>query len=518
MIQVDSADFPRGPETRYECMRSVELQLDSLPEPHVASMLQKLSNPGLVVCTDYSGLGQPEYALKRIQDWAYEKHACKSSVEFQRSGDLLPEACKVLAESSPRSTCVFGDMMKRMPKDINAKLNEILQRHRTEQELSMSASVGRQAKQASKRASEKKYLAEAKKLILDEDPAVCTQWQSWCKKHKAMCHVHKFKGTGRGHIRMSIAGITCVDWSSRGIKKGTLGKSCMAFTAYMREVIHTLPDVVLLECVRQYQEGDAILMLEHNYHYTGLVFSPSEIGLPIERYRKFMVFLLRSGSGKELKWKEGLQLCRGTFLAAFGRTKACNGHVFMDGTPDHCVSNAIAQKAAHKFMPPRDQFGRLWTFRDFLTEKTGCRIDKYERILQSACSAKSSGRADDMAETESGDEDASAPGSLGSWPVFCDISQEPGFADIVANVPAFTRRNRIWSLEHNRHLLLEEAMEVMGVPAIMPAQTLGLTAPWPESKEELSESKVRALLGNSMQLTAIATVIVYILAFTDEVE
>lgn len=103
-------------------------------------------------------------------------------------------------------------------------------------------------------------------------------------------------------------------------------------------------------------------------------------------------------------------------------------------------------------------------------------------------------------------------------PVFCDVSQEPRFGDIVANVPALTRKNNIWSLQHSRCLLPEEAMEAMGIPSLLPEQTLGLAAPWSSTKASLPSWKIKELVGNSMQLAAISAVIIYVLASTRKIE
>ena len=217
-------------------------------------------------CPPISGIGQPEYALHRISDWLASQ-GLEPKVAFLRAGDILAEARNALQEMSPPSTCVFGDLTNRMPARTKNIVDAILTRHRDEQQKNMQAAQTKKKKRAAKQASERAYLNEVKELFKGEPTASTKAVQSWCQKHKRMCPVnaHPELAGNNMQLLLSIAGINCFDWSPRGAKRGLLGRSCMAFTAYMREVMHTLPSVVVLECVRTYQEEDAKFMLQDHY-------------------------------------------------------------------------------------------------------------------------------------------------------------------------------------------------------------------------------------------------------------
>ena len=80
----------------------------------------------------------------------------------------------------------------------------------------------------------------------------------------------------------------------------TLGKGALAFASFAHEVWHHAPDVVVVECTRTFNHGDLISLLNEKYSVNPLVFSPSDLGIPSERIRKYTVLLKREG---KLTWK-----------------------------------------------------------------------------------------------------------------------------------------------------------------------------------------------------------------------
>ena len=171
----------------------------------------------------------------------------------------------------------------------------------------------------------------------------------------------------------------------------------------------------------------------------------------------------------------------------------CDGHIFQYSTPSHIVNSDLAIAAAARSLPARDGTGSRWKARDLLTKAARSRLHDFDAAMEKA---------------NTGDE------KTPRLPVFFDVSQNLSFSDISINVPAPTRRNVVWSSHFDRPLLMQERLEVMGVPAMQAESTLGMATPFPKTQATLKKTQLSELTGNSMQLAAISAVLIYTLSFT----
>ena len=203
-----------------------------------------------------------------------------------------------------------------------------------------------------------------------------------------------------------------------------------------------------------------------------------------------MILLSRSG---KLEWKPGHRFSRKSLLAKFGRQLMCDGHIFQYSTPSHIVNSDLAIAAAARSLPARDGTGSRWKARYLLTKAARSRLHDFDAAMEKA---------------NTGDE------KTPRLPVFFDVSQNLSFSDISINVPALTRRNVVWSTHFDRPLLMQERLEVMGVPAMQAESTLGMATPFPKTQATLKKTQLSELTGNSMQLAAISAVLIYTLSFT----
>ena len=61
---------------------------------------------------------------------------------------------------------------------------------------------------------------------------------------------------------------------------------CKDWIAYMRDMFKLEVDIIVLECTKLYQESDVMTLCGDKYSFDSAIFSPSEIGVPAERWRK----------------------------------------------------------------------------------------------------------------------------------------------------------------------------------------------------------------------------------------
>lgn len=93
--------------------------------------MKNLCSRGLVLTTDYSGIGTGELAARSCQEAMKLKKVCAEDfVTCQRSCDIEAHCRKALLLLG-EDTCVFGDMLQRMPAPALKKLKASMSRAST---------------------------------------------------------------------------------------------------------------------------------------------------------------------------------------------------------------------------------------------------------------------------------------------------------------------------------------------------------------------------------------------------
>ena len=446
-----------GPSSRVEAMKITESMLQRLDDDLLSSLIGKVVR-GVRLYTDYSGCGQPEHVMKRVETWS-KAHGYQPSIIIDRCSDILPHCRTILTASTPAETCVLGDMTKRLPEDLLDEIEDAMSRHRALlQKTLLEAKQSRESqrkrtppKATLRREHEVAFLKEVLGMLRknEVDSGSC-QCLAWCYKHGRMCP--SIPNPSGSEILIGAGGISCLDWSVRGLQGGTLGKGCLAFCTFMREARIIQPDILFCECTRLYPHEDIMLMLGDLYDLHEATFSPSLLGIPAERWRKYMVCIKKQG---RVKWAADRKLTFARLKSMFGQTLQCDGHVFLESTPDKMIYKKVQKDVATRHLASRDVYGGRWRPRDLLTAKTRQRLEIYEDVINSS----------------RGDNEELKP-------FLCDITQDLGYGSITSNVPALMRSGGLWSLLLDRPVLPEEKLEIMGIPCIDCEATLGLPMPW----------------------------------------
>ena len=312
-------DAPLGPRDRREVLRIVEAQVESLGPQELRRVVEKFAD-GLWVDTEYSGMAMPEYFLRRLQSWL-EVHGHNVNLSFGSSGDLLEHARAVLLEVGKSDECVFGDMTEKLPGKIKKKFVELIALHAGKQKQDLKGARSAKQRKEVKRASERAFLAAVKEVLTEEMQSSAASdfknTMSYCFRHRRLCLTNKPHKRG---IKLRVAGISCIDWSTRGSRLGTLGKGILAWLTFIREVMLDQPDVAVVECTKHYAHEDIEIVTGELYALSFAVFSSAEVGPPAERWRKYMVLINKNG---RLRWRAGREMSRERIFDVFGRTCFC---------------------------------------------------------------------------------------------------------------------------------------------------------------------------------------------------
>ena len=375
--------------------------------------------------------------------------------------------------------CILGDLVARLPLETREEIDRMLTYMR-EQSIGLDK-ANHQEKQVA-------FIRQAAKILRAGAKKACWHSPQWCYRHHRECPV-----TPRcppSVVRVNVAGICCQDWSIRGKQAGSLGETIWPWCGYVFSIMLDEPDIVICECTQLYRHEDLEVCLGESYTIAHAVFTVSDLGIPCQRVRKYMVLIHRHG---KLAWKHQMSFRKDRLLELFGRQVRCNGHIFLDHTPKELRRQYLDDLVAGKHLPARDGRGQRWHQKALLTKPGAQRLSEYEEA------AKKRGLPE-KAE------------------VFCDITQNPEYGSITALVPALLRNSSPWSLKYDREMIPAERLEAMGLACILPEQTVGCKTVCGDIISALKPAQVKSMAGNAMHVAAIGVVLIYSLARTEFVD
>ena len=310
---------------------------------------------------------------------------------------------------------------------------------------------------------------------------------AYCQQHRDYCSTFKQPTAipgGSTAIRFLVAGINCFDWSIRGSQDGWLGQSCLSYFEIMREVLTCQYDLVIFECVREFDESGLEPFAEH-YAIQSLTFSPTPLGLPCSRMRKYMMMALKSS----FEWipEVGSFGARAMFGALFTRSLQLYGHQLF-AAPQAKIEEMRAQMVEARGMPAKRRSGKCWSF--FQALPPGIRANVH--------------RLDTMAKAD----------PYSGKAMLLTATQRHKFQSAMPVCPAILRKTLIWSTELKRPGHYLELFEVMGYKmfGFTECAEPSVAAAFAKAIQDLSPKHASSLSGNGMHLTAMGCAYLFILS------
>ena len=211
-----------------------------------------------------------------------------------------------------------------------------------------------------------------------------------------------------------------------GSGDGWFGASAIIYLVFVRECLMAAYDFIILECTAHF-DTRGLEPFEHLYHIVVLTFSPTLLGFPASRVRKYMMLLNKK------RWRFMLQAEEfghmKLFEALFGRRVVLNGWQ-MCRAPTEKVENYLALMAERRGMPPRRASGRPWS--SYQVMSGSLRRMVYAQEQEAA--------------------------SRGFTSLMCNVHQRPSYMSGTVNVPALLRNSLIFNCRLRRLMLPSEHM------------------------------------------------------------
>ena len=473
------------------------LFLDKLSDDQMAELVRKARNR-ICLVTDYSGLGSPETALHflfRALGTRLGDPDMPQKLRLMRASDCDVFCRRILlgqpaGVGEPGVCCVLGDMLDRCPSELLAECEALLQDCR------------RQAKEATKtdglrpeeacRLWGREFVNGALQIMSKNSHAK----NPWCYRHlQSQCA--RNSAVPEEMLSMAVAGITCVDWSAIGLKGGWLGDSVIAFLAWARERLLYQERIILIECTPAI---DVATIQEIFFEYTMEVFDicPSMLGIPVHRRRAYMVLLRRS----DLAWHTDCARDPATLWRELFCQKTCIDCAEFGSAPTELVEQQARVLALARGFPATLARGSAWKPKALLSSAVRDSIRDWEGLVRTQLSLQ--------------------PGQVASC--IMNSTQNPERCPISANLcPTLLTKSRLWSMRHQRHLLLAEMCEIQGFACLTSSQyPCPFKAEVLESdlgnKGAIPDGAMRRMIGNGMQMHCIGAVLLFALSCTTKVQ
>ena len=489
---------PKDAETALGWIGTVLAAL-SATWPSAVDRLLACLGRGIDIVTDYSGVGMPEHFFsmltKTVQAKFPNSGVNRGCVKFLRASDCNQDCRRVLCNSNPGPQCILGDLTHRAPDQFLQKVKamwgemscEFAKRKQVgEDKRVLVNDLGRQLALAAAEVAKESATAE----VFPNDFASNAHLgginsKDLCFKHDMLCSV--FPGVHdrlvNGRICIAIAGMVCKDWSIRGSRMGFLGPSFLPWICWIREMLILLPVIIIAECTTLFDHETFAAAVACHYTLVSLVFSPTDVGMPVERIRKYMV-LRRTTVCKSL-----MDFTPEGFGRVFFRQVKINGDVFYRA-PAEMVEQLVAAMAKRMHLPAMP--GRPWQWLQVAAQGTKARLEKALEHIQ----VKSQGR-----QLEA---------------LHLDVAQNIKFTAPTPFIPALLPNSIIYSTQFKRVMLAYEHMEVMGMGVFVDTDD-ETKCPFKElvMHESVKPKMIAQWAGNSMAASAVGTVTLYALCFSE---
>ena len=295
--------------------------------------------------------------------------------------------------------------------------------------------------------------------------------QSWCCKCNDWCNV--CPPTGPGTMWLEIAGNTCTPWSQAGLQLGWLDRQSVAALCWGFFLLKHKPDFIVNECTRRFDaQGFFARVLGAGHKVTSVVVSPSDMGIPSRRHRRYTIATKCSRIFPAFDFGD-------IFPHVASRSIMMRPDVFFCAPEDAqqtCLAELLRRRG---LVAPRQSWQATWKLALSFSDRQRLReyIKKYKEGL---------------------------PGCL------CDVSQNYKWIRSLSQLcfPTLVTNSIIYNLMSERLLVAPEYFAVNGVPVFAGYDDGDEVMLLPESTfSSFSFKTSRRLSGNMMSIPVVGSVI-----------
>lgn len=476
-----------GPKNLIECMdwpsdfRRSMMSTDA----RLCADLNAVLERGVDMFTDFSGVGGAEQALALVCG-AASKDGVRHKVCFKRACDISATARQalLLTDEHVAPHHVLENVLDRLPDDTRQRLDELQAEMNSKLEtIFMHIDIKKEASRRHAVSTCGKQLVRRACAILG-----ATAWKntSYCSKCDCQCPVHHSDPRGgAGRLQLYVAGTTCVHFSAMGLRTCFASDSCIPMLVWLFDSMR-YADMLIHENVFGYYGGVILDILKQDFVCTFRAFSPSDLGMPANRPRIYLV-----ATRKTRFASHPLDLQLPLFERIFFRQQILEGRVCFVASADEVRAMKLA------FLADRHGQGLLFGFGagdiddlawdDVLESGMAVRLSEYRALAQTK--------------------------ALTTSKPIVNLAQNANHFSMSGFVPTLLQASFLFCMhpEVNRPMTPLECFTVMGIDAHGVGQHSCHLARF-FSCAGVPAKKLRSLAGNGMHLAAAGSVLMYALA------
>ena len=438
------------------------------------------SDRGMMLLTDFSGMAAPEMASQFFLANVKPYLASPPKLVCWRASDFALAAHKVLLAQhwchGPRH--VFGNILKRVPRSTLPTVLQMQDRVQPAIDSCMQQS-GMTKKYAVKYVGDQ-WMASLRG-ILQEAPWDVNMRRP-CYRCQRRCLVHA--PGEEGMSRLAIAGTVCKSFSAIGKGLRHASQHATSMLVWAVELTVYLPEIAIHECVASFDPVWLLAAIGGLYFVESFVFSSQDLGEPYKRRRRWTIALKKSCRAFKIPMKQFFP------TVFFGELLACADIYFF--ADEDTLALFKAQMAEAKHLVSHASID----FRSLMKETFQGRLNGYEKLCRRLL--------------------------LPCNRFVVNLLQTAKFArllmsdDKVCMPTLLCNTSYPYSMHLQRPLHITERLAVHNIPTS--AQTLEALGVQPFGihfcLENLRDRQVQALLGNSMSLSQMHSVMLYVMATT----
>lgn len=488
------AQLPAGPASYEEIfdwasflVKSVEAYL-ARREVNLQPFLDAgIAKKKIIRSTTYSGMGCPEQSMKSIKKAFAEQFGIDIKYECYSAMDCNP----LLRHLNPVPQHIFKDIYDLIPKKLHATLTSLQARARQKFVKSVAKQTGRKKELLGEHGL--KFLLAACETLRKHTFDLSAG--AHCAVHNARCPL--LRCVEGSDLLIEIGGHTCTPFSSAGKRWKYLDPQALPAVVWLFWVLAKKPHIFIDECTPLFDGRLISEVLGDHYDITSMVFSPTDMGIPTSRSRRYTYAVLKSMANGAFRVDEG-------FLKSVAlRSCDLHGSIFFRA-PLQMIHDNFDRLALVRGLPARaSQNSRPYKFCVVVIPGSRTRSQSY--IMKAM-------RAGLLKDIEKND-------------IVVNIMQNSDFHPYLGHtIPTLMRKSQLFSLAKRRGMLPLEQMAAQGVPLFLDA-AMDATSPNRESQLSsfdldfllsLSDGDLRHLAGNGMALSSIGTVIILALCSLPE--
>ena len=486
------------------CLQSLR---NHLGDAELRNNCQGFLQRGCIVTSSFSGVGTGELAIRAVFEVLDSRVGSSISTSkppyMWAACDSNADCRDVLHNHDPKtkSANVFGDLCEALPASWMSAFKQELAQRRARVNAAEDAAERRQVL-----SSESKAFLERAMQLLKDNPFPAAR-RCWCHKCQRQCRRFPWmSGDALNMLLLEVAGSICVGFSPMGKMYQFLDDSVIPFFAWVWMMRSVQPHVICHECVPKFDPEVLDWCLnygfeEPQYHLESLVFNARDLGIPVERLRRYtLCFRIAQTLNHDTGFSDG------TFGTVAFRELSTTGNVFFCADEQLLAAERQAM-AARMFLPPQDSSGNPWPWTALLTEGEYHRLKKYKRLWLNAELGESSGQ--DF--------------------VFVSLSQNAEFVGdhfvSSTTIPTLIRNTILFRLTADsaattlpsRLAIPLELLAMQMLPVLLPEGHFfhGLVA-FEETfqNRRLSLNSMRSLAGNGMNFAALGSVLLWLFTTT----